>query len=34
MATKVDYVVLDLVAKRDVELSKERKRTYELNKHF
>jgi hypothetical protein len=34
MATKVDYVVLDLVAKRDVELSKERKSTYELNKHF
>jgi hypothetical protein len=34
LAIEVDYVVLDLVAKRDIELSKERKRTYELNKHF
>jgi hypothetical protein len=34
-AIEVDCVVLDLVvAKGDIELSKERKKTYELNRHF
>jgi hypothetical protein len=34
-AIEVDCVVLDLVvAKGDIELSKERKKTYELHRHF